>query len=435
MYRMSEVKTKESNNMKTKHSSINPEPNRSRKSALLLIPTLALALLGTPAETQAQTFNSFPAGDDQTFTMGQFQIILDQRWVKIFDALVTNSPLNNVTVTRRGGLRLYKKGGTLISPTMYDPQTRIGRSDNFGFGSPVTYAGALAGQAPGRTYVKASQVVVHPAWPTPPNGAREIHTFIKSMNMTDAFTTHLGFSVKAGMQAPTRPVCAGQVEGGSAASDFPANSFFNVYVEVNIPGGGSLPPIQLVNVEPLLVLHTNITYLPPHVVYYHGNTEAVSIYFNTNMIIHDPNTGNDIQVHRGDLFGQLQLAGHGANFSSVEVEAFQVEFENERTNSAMVMPLQVAPITNVFIQDFAPDYNAAPRSLASGHFASGGSFVFTINNVTPNSTNYLQACNDLGSGYWQTIGTVITTTNNSFTFTDPDAINNPNRFYRLSLLP
>ena len=423
--------------MKTKLSLLNTNRpvSRRRKSALLLIPTLALAILGSPARTDAVTFANYPAGDDLTSSMGQFQIILDARWSKIFDALVTNSPLNNVIVTARHGFRLYKNGGTLTSPTLYDFQTRIGRSDSFGYGSPVTYAGALAGQAPGRTYVKAGQVVLHPNWPAPPTGAKEVHTFLKSVNMTDAFTTHLGFSVKAGMAAPTRPVCAGQVEGGSAASDFPANSFFNVYVEVNIPGGGSLPPIQLVNVNPLLVLHTNIPYFPPHVVYYHGNTEAVAVYFNTNMIIHNPLNGQDIQVYRGDLFGQLTLAGHGAAFSSVEVAAFQVEFENESTNSAMVMPLQVAPITNVFIQDFAPDYNAAPRSLASGHFASGGSFMFTINNVTPDSTNYLQACNDLTSGGWQTIGTVITTTNNTFTFTDPDAINNPNRFYRLSLLP
>ncbi len=406
------------------------------KTKSLLAPLLALSylLVSVPAPMNAQTFNSYPAGDDYTPSMGQFQIILDQRWVKIFDAIVTNSPLNNVTVTRRKGFRLYKKGGTLTSPTMYDFGTRIGRSDAFTAGSPVEYAGVLAGQAPGRTYVNESQIVVHPTWPGPPSGAREIHTFLKSMHMTDAFSTHLGFSVKAGMEAPTRPVCAGQVEGGSAVNDFPANSFFNVYVVVDIPGGGSLPPIQLVNVEPLLVQQTNISYFPPHVIYQHNNSTAVSMYFNTNLVIHDPITGDDISVPRGALFGQLVLAGHGASFSSVEVEAFQVEFENEAGNTNALMPLVAAPITNINILDFAPDYNASPRALSGGHFVSGGQFVFTIQNLTAGTTNYLQACNDLVSGDWQTLATVIPTTN-SFTFVDTDAINNPKRFYRLSLLP
>ena len=406
------------------------------KTKPLLLPLLALSslLAATPMSSPAQSFSSYPAGDDYTPSMGQFQIILDQRWVKIFDALVTNSPLNNVTVTRRKGFRLYKKGGTLTSPTMYDFSTRIGRSDPFIAGSPLEYAGVLAGAVPGRTYINEGQIVEHPTWAGPPAGAREVHTFLKSMHMTDQYTTHLGFSVKAGMEAPTRPVCAGQVEGGSSASDFPANSFFNVYVVVDIPGGGLLPPIQLVNVEPLLVQTTNISYFPPHVIYKHNNSTAVSMYFNTNMIIHDPNTGADVPVNRGDLFGQLILAGHGASFSTVETEAFQVEFENEAGNTNALLPLVVAPITNVFIQDFAPDYNASPRSLAGGHFVSGGAFMFTVQNLTAGTTNYLQACNDLSVGDWQTIATVIPSTN-SFTFTDPAAINNPKRFYRLSLLP
>lgn len=397
--------------------------------ARLLIPLLACVFIGSPLKMAAQAFASYGAGDDVTTSMGQFQIVLDARWVKIFDVLVANSPLGTVSSTRH--IKLYHKG-VLTSPTLFDFQTKIGRSDSFTVGSPLEYAGVLAGQAPGRTYVNESQMVMHPTWPGPPSGAREVHTFLKSMNMTDSLTTHFGFSVKAGMLAPTRPVCAGQVEGGDALNDFPANSFFNVYVVVDIPGGGALPPIQLVNVDPLLVQHTNIAYFPPHVVYQHENPAAVPVYFNTNTIIHDPNTGQDIPVERGTLFGQLVLAGHGISFSSVEVESFQNEFENESTTNTM--PLTVAPITNITIVDFAPDYNAAPRSLSGGHFVSGGQFVFTIEHLTPNTTNYLQVCNDIGVGSWQTIATIIPTTN-SFTFVDPGAMNNPQRFYRLSLEP
>ena len=98
------------------------------------------------------------------------------------------------------------------------------------------------------------------------------------------------------------------------------------------------------------------------------------------------------------------------------------------------MPLMVNPATNIVIQDFAPDYNAAPRSISNGHFASGGSFVFTMEHLTPDSTNYLQVSTDLSSGIWQTIATIIPATN-SFTFVDPDAMNNPRRYHRFSLLP
>ena len=402
---------------------------RRRKRALMLIPLFVGAIIGLPVIMAAQTFDSYPAGDDVTTSLGQFQIVLDQAWVPIFDVIIPNSPLGTVSSTKH--IRLYHNG-VLTSPTLYDPSTMIGRSDSFIVGSPQEFAGALAGSTPGRTYVTESQFVVHPSWPGPASGAHEIHTFLKSMHMTDSLTTRFGFSVKAGMQAPTRPVCAGQVEGGSGASDFPANSFFNVYVVVDLPSGGSLPPIQLVNVDPLLVQQTNISSFPPHIVYQHENSTAVPVYFNTNCIIHDPTTGQDINVTRGTLFGQLTLAGHGVSFSSVEVEAFQTEFENE--SATATMPLNPAPSTNVTIVDFSPDYNAAPRSLGDGHFAAGGSFIFTVNHVVPNTTNYLQVSTGLASTNWQTIATFIPVTN-TFTFTDPNVMNNPRRFYRLSLVP
>ena len=419
------MKTPVTYSQSQKHSVINRKTFCRR---VLLLPLLTIALLGHLPKTAALTFNSYPAGDDLTPSLGQFQLVLDQAWVKIFDIIISNSPLGTVSSTKH--IRLYHKG-VITSPTLYDPSTAIGRSDSFIVGSPPEFAGVLAGRAPGRTYVTESQLVVHPAWPGPPGGAHEIHTFLKSMHMTDAISGNYGFSVKAGMQAPTRPVCAGQVEGG-ASGDFPANSFFNVYVVVDLPSGGSLPPIQLVNVDPLLVQQTNISFFPPHIVYQHENSTAVSMYFNNNCIIHDPTTGQDIQVARGTLFGQLTLAGHGISFSSVEVETFQTEFENEAATSTM--PVNPTPVTNISIVDFAPDYNASPRALSGGRFSANGSFIFTVNQVVPNTTNYLQVCTDLASPDWHTLAMFIPTTN-SFTFTDPDAVANPQRFYRLSLAP
>ena len=423
--RTSKRKSQPTNKMKTNRSS----KIFGRPFASVLLAALALA--AAPATTRAQTFDNYPAGDDLTSSMGQFQLQLDSRWVKIFDILVTNSPLNNVTVTRRKGLKLYKKGGTITSPTLFDFNTRIGRSDPFTVSSPAKYVGVLAGQYPGRTYVRDPDMVLHPVWPSQGTNGRVIHTFLKSVNMTDQLTTHMGFSVRAGMAATNRPVCVGEVEAGPNGG-FPANSFFNVFAEVHIPGGGLMPNLDLVNVDPLLVVKTNLTSFPPHLVYQHENSDAVSVYFNTNTVIYNPIGGTNIYAQRGELFGQLQLAGHGVSFNSVEVETFQVEFENEVTNG--VMPVQAAPTNSVVVHDFHPDYDAKPRDCKDGKFVAGGQFQFTLQGLVAGTTNYIQKCDADDAKTWETIATIVPTTN-TFTFSDASASSRPKRLYRLSLLP
>jgi hypothetical protein len=196
-----------------------------------------------------------------------------------------------------------------------------------------------------------------------------------------------------------------------------------------LPSGGLLPPIQLVNVDPLLVQHTNIFSFPPKIIYQHENPNAVSIYFNNNCTITNPISGELIPVARGTLFGQLTLAGHGVGFGQAEVEAFQTEIETESETGTM--PLVATPVTSVQIQDFSPDYNAGPPApaLLGGHLDSDGSFVFTINRLLANTTNYVQVSTNLASGNWQTIATFIPTTN-TVTFVDPGATNSQQRFYR-----
>jgi len=390
---------------------------------------LSFIILSAPLRLGAQSFTSFPAGDDVTPSLGQFQIVLDPAWRKIFDLIMTNGSLGDTLVTRH--IRLYHRG-VITSPTLYDPATTIGRSDAFLSGAPEETAGTLAGKAPGRTFVRDSQMTVRPGWPESSTGVHEIHTFLKKMHLVDSFTTRIGFSVKAGMLAPTRPVCAGQVEGDSPLNDFPARSFFNVYVVVDLPAGGPLPPIQLVNVDPLLVQQTNLFALPPRVVYQHENSTAVSMYFNTDVVLHDPLDDTDIAVPRGTLFGQLTLAGHGVGFSSTEIETFQTEIENE--NQQGTMPVNPNPFTSVTIQDFSPDYDAGPPSLSGGAFAADGSFRLSIAHVTENTTNYVQARSSLTSGIWQTIATIVPTTNR-FDFVDPEATNHQHRFYRWTQVP
>lgn len=67
---------------------------------------------------------------------------------------------------------------------------------------------------------------------------------------------------------------------------------------------GTLQLAQLSNGPsgPLIIENTNVTTLPPAVVYIHGETEAVPVYFVYN---------NSPYWSAGDLFGWLLLAGHG----------------------------------------------------------------------------------------------------------------------------
>ena len=136
--------------------------------------------------------------------------------------------------------------------------------------------------------------------------------------------------MKAGNQAPLRPLSVGEVESlsgnsGDPAQDFPANSFFDVFVEVDVPALGGFPNVELVNVDPLLVESASITSFPPRVLYIHGNSSAVPLYFYADI----PAFG----IHRGDLFGQLDLAGHGVGFRESDVaefEAAETEAETQR---------------------------------------------------------------------------------------------------------
>src|SRR5208283_4159243 len=91
-----------------------------------------------------------------------------------------------------------------------------------------------------------------------------------------------------------------------------AQSFFNINVAVSLPaltGTASISdflpsgPSQLTNdpAQPLVIVNTNVTSLPPPVVYIHGQTPAVPLYFVA---------ANPPYWNAGDLFGYVTLAGH-----------------------------------------------------------------------------------------------------------------------------
>ena len=300
----------------------------SRRLSFLPIFGLVLVGLNTGATLQAQ----FPGReDDVTPSLGRFNVVVDPH----FENAIKNNPGYAPYLSNKGGHLNF------LSPILFDPTTTIGRSDPLSAGSADDTTGVLAGiLAP--HLLRDDQFTVRPSFAEGPDGTREVHTFIESIHLMGS-----GFEVKAGNQAPLRPLSSGEVESlsgnsGDPTRDFPASSFFDVFVEVDVPALGGFPIVKLVNVDPLLVQSDSITTFPPTVLYVHGNSSAVPLYFYADIL--------EVGIHRGDLFGQLTVAGHGVGFTEADVPEFEAaEMESEMHRGRL--PLQANPVPHVNIVD------------------------------------------------------------------------------------
>jgi hypothetical protein len=156
-----------------------------------------------------------------------------------------------------------------------------------------------------------------------------VFTQINAFNLTNGG----GFSVTTGTSAmdPKLPASVGQVTSnaghstsGTSAADFPARSFFDVFVDIDIPlpaslGGGTagltngtvysgttaISPTGM----PLVISNTGIASFPPVVIYTHGNSSAVPVYLETT------NNGA-VAPMIGAPIGLMILAGHGAGYGT-----------------------------------------------------------------------------------------------------------------------
>lgn len=271
--------------------------------ALGRVATAQFDRLTAPRVAAARPLTPFPGqGDDTAPSLGTFEIFIAPN----FQAMMTGYPGYNVGT------------GILTSPVLSDPTTIIGRSAPHLDGSPPDVNGTPVGSA-GVIVADANFTIVPPGFQGPP-GTREVHTRIADFNIAG-----LGglVMVRAGASAPGRPDSVGEVESLSDASgdpnlDFPAQSFFDVFVEVDLPPLGGFPGGTLRNDIPLLVMNNNLQRFPPHVIYIHGQTAAVPVVF----LADDP--GNAWLA--GDLFGWLSLAGHGMNFA--DTPADRQEFQD-----------------------------------------------------------------------------------------------------------
>ena len=187
--------------------------------------------------------------------------------------------------------------------------------------------------------------------------------------------------MRAGTNATTQPISVGEVEsysgaGGLPANDFPAQSFFDVFVDVDLPAGGTFPgATNMYNSLPLMVQNTNVTSFPPQVVYIHGMSTAVPVYFSNN---------NPPRWTNGQIFGLLTLAGHGVygtNNSTGQATSTAQATTQLQTALASATPAPVEPqySNSVGAPVTLAGTNMIFPAKADDNTTSLGTFVLAVN--------------------------------------------------------
>ncbi len=243
----------------------------------------AAALLLAAAATYAQSFPSAP-GNETTQSYGNFKILIESKFAGHFTGCPGYDAATRI----------------LTSPILYDPSTVIGVSAATKEGTPAEHGpGIPVGTPP----VSISDHSMSPpaGYPAPANGTREVHTQMRMLNMTGGGVT---VSLDPGTISP------GEVDShsssGNPANDFPARSFFDIYVRIVLPHCGTFPGAMVHNRhnEPIKVQNADDLHsLPPGgIVYVHDESSAVPIRFVSN---------NGKLWHQDEPLGCIVFAGHG----------------------------------------------------------------------------------------------------------------------------
>jgi len=240
-----------------------------------------------------------------------------------FISLAANFPPAGIDTTPSLGIFqiLPLGGGAIIeSPLLFDSQTKIGRSDPFEDGSSSDNdSGVYVCQAgtttvcdvigPPELSVKDDDFwVIPPLFTEGPIGTHEVHTQILQLHLRDSGEcgTMSENAVRIEKVGPSfnQPRTIGEVEAlpGSDGT-FPAESFFNVFVEIDLdwPPLGNVD-MTAINMAPLVIANNQLQKFPPQVVYIHGGSRDYPA-----PLIYDKATGTPL--------GHIILAGHGVGYA------------------------------------------------------------------------------------------------------------------------
>ena len=273
---------------------------------IVMLAIVGVGLLQASEKTWAQSFsggtnNGITWGPgpttDNTQSLGQFTVVVNP----LFQPYLA-------------GVMGYDGSGTYTSPLLYDQNTQISRSMTTQWGSAGWSGGLPVGSAVGPIVSQSSISLTPSGFVAPPNGTDMVFTQITGFDLAAG-----PISVTAGTAAmdPLLPNSVGEVISNSGtpanpALDFPARSFFDVFVDVTVPALGGSGSMVLSNAysgagTPLVISNSGITSFPPVVIYTHGNSTAVPLYVGPKGI-------DGLGTDAGDLFGLLSLAGHGAGY-------------------------------------------------------------------------------------------------------------------------
>ncbi len=241
-----------------------------------------------------------PRGDDSTTSLGSFRI----RVLPAFDSLMKELPAWYNSTTHR-----------LDTWTQYDSTTVIGRSNPHLDGDLSDLGGTPVGTA--GTVVSDASFSIRPVGFEGPVGTREVHTELWNMNMGYSW----GIMIRAGISAPNQLVCPGETESKSSSgvpsNDFPAESFINLFLEMDLPAQGSFPGGVLYNQQALLMAADTLNAFPPKVIYAHQNPLAVPMRF----VNADPGGAWEAD----ELMGHMVLGGLGVSYTDAYLDTSEFQ--------------------------------------------------------------------------------------------------------------
>jgi hypothetical protein len=449
----------------------NMTPNSSgiktKSSLLFLTQLLAGAMFFSPdlGIQRCAADPGFPTSptNEVTLSIGSFQIVVDPSFAFLL------APSNSSYYPGYS-----PSSGVLTSPVMYDSTTAIGLSaSHVRDTSSLSYFPVTVGNSiltpfpPIATVVDYGQYVfIPPIFDTAPSGpgvgVDELCTEIESLNLTGYIPPKTNascsdprvptipsqssggggngavVSVTAGplniIPLPGNLRCLGMVQEITANSgnDFPAQSFFNMFVRVNLPqspgsvAGYVFPSTGAVLYndasQPLIVENLSLTNLPPTVVYTHSaQSTAVPIKFLTS---------NPPYWTAGEVFGYLTLAGHGvfSNATTVTVPVPCLASAPggllDQTLGPIGSPLPGAPIAWLRTTNSFPtpgsSYNSLVNTFVDPSTGINNVLDDTVSFPNGTTTNYIR---DFSLG---NLGTSIAppSQNNSAIYSSPSTVLN-----------
>jgi hypothetical protein len=247
------------------------------------------------------------------------------KWIAITGMALAASTAGAVVIPNAGVDTVFSIGkfqiqfddGTLFtSGYLIDNATKIGRSDTFSHGdgtdlfdlhdvahpngADICTAGTTNTCTAFGAPVVDGDFTKVPAGFQGPAGTTEVHTAILDLTLKNDpnFPT-----IIVSLNPAFRSI--GEVESlNTPAGEFPAQSFFNVFVNVTVAGIGTFYNL---GTDPLLIEGTNLLGFPPSVVYLHEKVSPVDLYTDT--------PGGPVHV------GKLLRAAHGVEVDIATFDA------------------------------------------------------------------------------------------------------------------